>query len=98
MLLFAIITLHAQLSLTVNNESSNDITELLDYDIDAAEEENSEEENSEEENIEEEYFSITPLTNGILRKNILVVSAKSFYANNYHSEYLAGHFRPPKKV
>jgi hypothetical protein len=93
MLLFAIITLHAQLSLTVNDESSNDITELLDYDIDAAEEEN-----SEEENIEEEYFSITPLTNGILRKNILVVSAKSFYANNYHSEYLAGHFRPPKKV
>ena len=93
MLLFAIITLHAQLGLKVNDESSNDSTELLDYDIDAEEEENLEEENS-----EEEYFSITSLTNRILRKNILVVSSKSFYANNYHSEYLAGHFRPPKKV
>ena len=88
MLLFVIITLHAQLCLTVNNESSNDITELLDYDIDA----------EEEENIEEEYFSRTSLTNEILCENVLVKNSKSFYVNNYHREYLAGHFRPPKEV
>jgi hypothetical protein len=87
MLLFAIITLHAQLGLTVNDESSNDATELLDYDIDA-----------EEENSEEEYFSMVPLTDMGLCENILVINSKSFYANNYHSEYLAGFFRPPKKV
>jgi hypothetical protein len=88
MLLFAIITLHAQLGTLVNDESSNDETELLDYDIDA----------EEEENLEEEYFSITPLANIGLCQKVFANNSKSFYATNYHSEYLPGHFRPPKEV
>jgi len=90
MLLFAIITLQAQLGLIVNDESinNNNTTELLDYDIDT----------EEEENLEEEYFSIIPLTDIGLCENVLTNNSKSFYANNYHSEYLAGHFRPPKEV